>query len=136
MYFSFNVFRSVPNYQNYKPEDSPDAFNFETGLFHPPQDRKYLVTLTAQLANPNQGNLFSYGQLFILKNGKLTSLEHSLLVEQGKVAHLKTEIDMVMGDTLSVFVGYQIERKHVFGYSGLIDTFDGFHLEAIRFCIF
>ena len=127
--FSFTAFRSS---HNYKPEDSPDAFNFETGLFHPPQDRKYLVTLTAQLASPNQGNLFSYGQLFILKNGKLTSLEHSMLVEQGKVAHVKTEIDMVMGDTLSVFVGYQIDIKHAFQD----DRYDGLHLEAIRFCIF
>ena len=126
---------------SYKGKDLPDALNLETGMFQAPEGREYLVTLTAQMMNRPEvnregGDLFSYGQLFVMKNGKLTSLDNYLLVEQGKVANSKMRVDLSVGDTLSVFVGYQTDTKFMYGPSGTIQAYDGFVLEAIRFCIF
>ena len=98
-----------------------------------------MVTLTAHLANTDKNvrvELSSYAQLFILKNGNLDSLQGYLLVDQGKLADLRLEVNMEKGDTLEVFVGHHMDRKSVHGIGGGYDTYDGFFLEEVRFCIF
>ena len=95
--------------------------------------------MTALLANTVSNariKLSSYAQLFILKNGNLDSLQNYLLVEQDKVADLRVEVIMEKGDTLQVFVGHHVNKKTIFGGSGTIQTYDGFSLEEVRFCIF
>merc|ERR1711970_1192279 len=114
----------------------PAGLNLSTGIFTAPTSKSYLVTLTAQIANSGNNKLFSYAQLFILKNKNLESLENYLLVEQNKVGDLRVEVDMERGDTLEVFLGHHIKSKYVFGSSGVIDRYDGFFLEDVRFCIF
>ena len=78
----------------------------------------------------------TYAQLFLRKNGKITSLDHYLLVEHGKVADMRTEVNLNIGDTLSVYVGHQVDRKYKYGPSGTFDLYEGFYLEDIKFCIF
>merc|ERR1711872_374012 len=52
-----------------------DSFNLTSGVFTAPRDKKYLVTLTAtMLYNTEMKHLQGFAQLFIMKNGKLTSL--------------------------------------------------------------
>ena len=122
---------------NYRTAQAPvDGLDVETGMFTAPIERKYLVTLTAVLNTPYQARMSTYAQLFLRKNGKITSLDHYLLVEHGKVADMRTEVHLIMGDTLSVYVGHQVDRKHKFSSSGTVQMFDGFYLEDIKFCIF
>ena len=80
--------------------------------------------------------LSSYAQLFLMKNGKLESLENYLLVEQGKVADLRVNMALEKGDTLSVYVGHHINTLEYSDYSGEEFTAYGFNLEQVRFCIF
>merc|ERR1719430_601052 len=115
---------------------APAGLNLSTGIFTAPTTKSYLVTLTAQIANSDSKNLFSYAQLFILKNKNLESPENYLLVEQNKVGDLRVKLHLVKGDTLEVFLGHHKRTKHVFGPSGTIRRHDGFFLEDIRFCIF
>ena len=82
------------------------------------RDGEYIVTLTAILAHNPQTSMFTFAQLYIMKNGKLTALDHYLLVEQQKVANLKIEMALLQGDTLSVYVGYHVRAKATFGPSG------------------
>jgi len=114
----------------------PPGLNLTTGIFTAPTTKSYLVTLTAQIVNSDNNNLFSYAQLFILKNKSLESPENYLLVEQNKVGDLRVKLHLVKGDTLEVFLGHHKRTKHVFGPSGTIRRHDGFFLEDIRFCIF
>merc|ERR1712215_319548 len=114
----------------------PPGVDLTTGVFTAPTTKSYLVTLTAQIANSASNSLFSYAQLFILRNKNLESLENYLLVEQNKVGDLRVELDLEKGDTLEVFLGHHKRTKHVFGPSGTIRRHDGFFLEDIRFCIF
>ena len=104
-------------------------------MFTAPIERKYLVTLTAMLNTPYQARMFTYAQLFLRKNGNVTSLDHYLLVEHGKVADMRTEVHLNTGDTLSVYVGHQVDRKYKFSPSGTVQLFDGFYLEDIKFCV-
>ena len=94
------------------------------------------MTLTATLMKNSQIDLQNFAQLFIMKNGELTSLDHYLLVEQGKVCNLNTEVVLNHGDTLSVYVGYHMLAKHTFSPSGTIRRFDGFNLDTVGMCIF
>ena len=71
-----------------------------------------------------------------MKNGKLTALEHYLVVEQGKVANLRTKISLQQGEVLSVFVGYHVKSKHAYGPSGTVTRYDVPHLDTVRLCIF
>merc|ERR1719154_713581 len=91
---------------------SQTPLNLETGMFTSPSSRKYLVTLTAMLNTPTQKKMRTYAQLFLRKNGKVTSLDDYLLVEHGKVTDLRTEVQLSTGDTLSVYVGRQVDRKY------------------------
>merc|ERR1711936_127821 len=111
----------------------PAGLNLSTGIFTAPTTKSYLVTLTDQITNSGNNKLFSYAQLFILKNKNLESLENYLLVEQNKVGDLRVGVDMESGDTLEVFLGHHIKSKYVFGSSGVIDRYDGFFLEDVRF---
>ena len=94
------------------------------------------TTLTAILAHNPQTSMFTFAQLYIMKIGKLTALDHNLLVEQQKVANLKIEMALLQGDTLSVYVGYHVRAKATFGPSGTVDVYDRFGLDGVRFCIF
>merc|ERR1719233_182559 len=96
---------------SYKPTDFPDSFNFLSGVLTTPEDGKYMVTLTATLAKNPGTDIMNFAQLFIIKNGKLTALDHYLLVEQQKVANLKVEMELLQGDTISVYVGYHVKTK-------------------------
>jgi hypothetical protein len=78
----------------------------------------------------------TYAQPFLRKNKNVTLLDHYLLVKHGKVADMTTEVHLNMGDTLSVYVGHQVDRKYKFSSSGTVQMFDGFYLEDIKFCIF
>ena len=49
------------------------------------RDGEYIVTLTATLAYNPQTSMFPYAQLYIMKNGKLTALDHYLLVSNLKI---------------------------------------------------
>merc|ERR1711970_1507178 len=118
------------------PSSPPAGLNLSTGIFTAPTTKSYMVTLTAQIANSDAKNLFSYAQLFILKNKNLESLENYLLVEQNKVGDLRVEVDMERGDTLEVFVGHHIKSKNMLGGYGDIEIHAGFWLEDVRFCIF
>eukprot|EP00091_Calanus_sinicus_P012104 TRINITY_DN27436_c0_g1_i1.p1 TRINITY_DN27436_c0_g1~~TRINITY_DN27436_c0_g1_i1.p1 ORF type:complete len:105 (-),score=22.48 TRINITY_DN27436_c0_g1_i1:99-413(-) len=104
-------------------------------MFTAPSSRKYLVTLTAMLNTLPSKNAYLCSAL-LRKNGKVTSLDDYLLVEHGKVADLRTEVQLYAGDTLSVYVGRQVDRKYQYGSSGTLDLYDGFFLEDIKFCIF
>eukprot|EP00092_Neocalanus_flemingeri_P011743 GFUD01012663.1.p1 GENE.GFUD01012663.1~~GFUD01012663.1.p1 ORF type:complete len:187 (+),score=39.47 GFUD01012663.1:25-561(+) len=122
---------SMVNYDD-RSSISSTGLNLDTGIFTAPVKNSYLVALTAQLVNPaGNDKLFSYAQLFILKNGNLESLQHYLLVEMGKVGDLRVEVNMDKGDTLQVFVGHHVESKRIGS-----DRYDGFNLESVRFCIF
>ena len=110
--------------------------NYTSGIYTATEPRNHLVTLTAQIAdtNGNDGHrLFSYAQLFVLKNGKLESLNNYLLVEQNKVGDLRMEIHLKRKDTLEVFVGHHIDSKQTGGGRYGVE---GFFLEDVRFCIF
>ena len=111
----------------------------ETGIFTAPTSQEFMVTVTAMisgLGNHDQPALASYAQLFILKNGKLQSVENILSVKEGKVADLKVDMTMDKGDTLSVFVGHQVNSLTYSGPSGREFSVSGFNLEQVRFCIF
>lgn len=113
--------------------------NLETGIFTAPTSKMFMVTVTAIISgkgNYDQPALSSYAQLFLMKNGKLESLENYLLVEQGKVADLRVNIDLDKGDTLSLYVGHHIWKQGFIGGSGGEFTAYGFNLEQVRFCIF
>eukprot|EP00091_Calanus_sinicus_P012730 TRINITY_DN2847_c0_g2_i1.p1 TRINITY_DN2847_c0_g2~~TRINITY_DN2847_c0_g2_i1.p1 ORF type:complete len:133 (+),score=25.16 TRINITY_DN2847_c0_g2_i1:141-539(+) len=70
-------------------DSSNTGLDLETGIFTAPADKTYIVTLTAVLSGlgyiDTNGALSSYAQLFILKNGKMYSMDNYLLVEHGKV---------------------------------------------------
>ena len=138
-YFFIYRYRST-NYNLPPLNSTSNGLNLETGIFTAPAKRNgYLVTLTAHLANTDKNvrvELSSYAQLFILKNGNLDSLQGYLLVDQGKLADLRLEVNMEKGDTLEVFVGHHMTGKSVYGPSGTYDSYDGFFLEEVRFCIF
>ena len=89
-------------------------------MFTAPSERKYLVTLTAMLNTPYQARMSTYFQLFLRKNENVTSLDHYLVVEHGKVADMRTEVNLNMGDTLSVYVGHQVDLKFNSSPSGTI----------------
>ena len=106
-------------------------------MFTAPREKTYLVTLTANLLmNTHKTTPLGYAELFIMKNGKLTALEHYLVVEQGKVANLRTKISLQQGEVLSVFVGYHVKSKHAYGPSGTVTRYDVPHLDTVRLCIF
>merc|ERR550519_2157833 len=111
----------------------PAGLNLSTGIFTAPTTKSYLVTLTAQIANSGNNKLFSYAQLFILKNKNLESLENYLLVEQNKVGDLRVGVDKEKGDTLEVYLGHHKTTKYD---TWTERTQNGFYLEDIRFCIF
>merc|ERR1719431_1874373 len=115
----------------YKPKDFPHSFNFSSGVFTSPEDGKYIVTLTATLAKNPGTDILNFAQLFIMKNGKLTALDQYLLVEQQKVANLNTEMELLQGDTISVYVGYHVKTKPTYQVN-----WDSFHLDVVRLCIF
>merc|ERR1740137_208685 len=131
------------NYNLPFDNSSDNALNHETGIFTNPQDyNTYKITLTAllnnlgHLASESKGSLSSYAQLFILKNGILDSLDHYLLVEQGKIGELRIDVEMSKGDTLEVFVGHHVNDKTMHDrYNGRLTTVQGFNLEQIRFCV-
>ena len=131
------------NYNLPFDNSSDNALNHETGIFTNPGDSNYhtyKITLTALLNNlghlsvESRGSLSSYAQLFILKNGVLDSLDHYLLVEQGKMGDLRMEVEMSKGDTLEVFVGHHVNDKTMYD-RGRLATVQGFNLEQIRFCV-
>merc|ERR1719347_912812 len=123
---------------SFKSKSFPDSesFDFKSGVFTAPRNKKYLVTLTASLMKNSQIELQNFAQLFIMKNGELTSLDNYLLVEQGKVGNLNTEVVLEKGDTLSVYVGYHVLAKHVYSPSGTVRRYDGFNLDTVSLCIF
>ena len=90
-----------------------------------------MVTLTATLAKNPGTDIMNFAQLFIMKNGKLTALDHYLVVEQQKVANLKVEMELLQGDTISVYVGYHVKTKPTYEAN-----WDSFQLDVVRFCIF
>merc|ERR1719341_2848853 len=102
---------------------SQGPFDIGTGMFTAPSGRKYQVTVTAMLTTPSQPGLVAYAQLFLRKNKKVDSLDHYLLVESGKVADMRTEVNLNMGDTLSVYVGHQITHKYMMSPSGSIEVY-------------
>ena len=113
--------------------------DLDTGIFTAPTSKKYMVTVTAMISgkgNHEHSALSSYAQIFLLKNGKLNSLENYLLVEQDKVADLKVNMALTQGDTLSLYVGHHITHLSYSGPSGGEFTVMGFNLEQVRFCIF
>jgi len=133
------------NYNLPFENSSINALNHETGIFTNPEVNYlhiYKITLTALLNNlghlavESKGSLSSYAQLFILTNGVLYSLDHYLLVEQGKIGELRMEVEMSPGDTLEVFVGHHVNDKTMYDrYNGRLTTVQGFNLEQIRFCV-
>ena len=54
------------------------------------------------------------------------------MVEQGKVANLRTKISLQQGEVLSVFVGYHVKSKHAYGPSGTVTRYDVPHLDTAR----
>jgi len=92
------------------------------------------VTLTANLHDTSGIN---FAQLFIMQTTKYSKrMKDYLLVEQQRVADLRTEVDMSEGDTISVYVGHHILYKEVGGIDGSKMRIDGFHLDVVRLCIF
>merc|ERR1712121_621273 len=91
---------------------TPTTFlDAKNGTFTAPERKKYHVTLTAKLFRGVQKTgLTSYAQLFILKNGNFVSLNHYLLVKGDEIADLRTSMQMNKGDTLSVWVGYHLDK--------------------------
>ena len=73
-----------------------------SGVFTTPEDGKYMVTLTATLAKNPETDIMNFAQLFIMKNGKLTALDHYLVVEQQKVANLKTKSKLIFDIPLAL----------------------------------
>jgi hypothetical protein len=118
---------------------SSSDLNLETGIFTAPTNRQYMITLTAMIAGTGRREspgLSSYAQLFLLKNGKLESLENYLLLEQGMVGDMRVNVAMNNGDTLQVYVGHHVSSMSTYGPSGARDTTQGFNMEQVRFCIF
>ena len=99
----------------------------------------HMVTVTAMISGMgkyDQSYMSSYAQLFLMKNGKLDSLENYLLVEEDKVAELRVNMDLHKGDTLSLYVGHNIWKQLYSGSSGGLFAAYGFNIEQVRFCIF
>ena len=112
-----------------------------TTIFSAPTTRSYVVTLTAQLkpftSEAHQKALFSYAQLFLLKNGRLTQKDHYLLVESQQVGDMLTTMSLKRGETLSVFVGKNTESIEAMNlYDGHPEQWYGGWLEFVKFCIF
>merc|ERR1712029_1321977 len=121
-------------------EYGPVSSNYTT-TFSAPTTRTYIATLTAQLRpftpEARQRDLFSYAQLFLLKNGRLTLKDHYLLVESQKVGDMVTTMSLKQGDILSVFVGKNTESIGAMNlYNGQQQQFHGGWLEYVKFCIF
>ena len=92
------------------------------------------MTLTANLHNTDEIN---FAQLFIMETTKYSKrMKDYLLVEQQRVADLRTEVDMSEGDTISVYVGHHILYKEVGGIGGSTERIYGFQLDVVRLCIF
>jgi len=126
---------------NLPPANTPTTsnLNLETGIFTAPTSKMYMVTVTAMISGMgkyDQSYMSSYAQLFLMKNGKLDSLENYLLVEEDKVAELRVNMDLHKGDTLSLYVGHNIWKQLYSGSSGGQFTAYGFNIEQVRFCIF
>ena len=125
---------------NFPPVNSSSSdLNLKTGIFTAPTNRQYMITLTAMIAGTGRcesPGLSSYAQMFLLKNGKLESLENYLLVEQGRVGDLRVKVNLDYGDTLQVYVGHHVSAMSTYGPSGARDTTQGFNMEQVRFCIF
>jgi len=124
------------DFTGYNKLNMSSSLNLKTGIFNSPKKDTYIVTLTALLAPIDDNRLQSYSQMFILKNGELTSKNHYLLVKGREVADLREEIPLDKGDTLEVLVGHHVNNVNNFGPSGSVSRHDGFHLEQIRFCVF
>ena len=90
------------------------SLNLKTGIFNSPKKDTYIVTLTALLAPIDDNRLQSYSQMFILKNGELTSKNHYLLVKAREIADLREEITLDKGDTLEVLVGHHVNNVNNF----------------------
>ena len=105
------------------------SLNLRTGIFTAPMKANWIVTLTALLATIDDDGLQSYAQMFILKNGQVTSKNHYLLVKGKEIGELREAILLEEGDTLEGFVGHHVNNVKNFGLSGR------FNLEQIRFCV-
>ena len=112
------------------------SLNLTTGIFTAPMKANWIVTLTALLDTFKDERLQSYAQMFILKNGQVTSKNHYLLVKSREIAELREEILLEKGDTLEVFVGHHVNNVYNFGLFNEFTSHAGFHLEQIRFCVF
>ena len=109
------------------------SLNHTSGLFTAPASKDYLVTLTAQIFPiDSPSHLENYAQLFVLKNGQLTSLDHYLLIREHELGDLRLKIKLQKGETLEVYVGHHEHEGH---YGGS-ETYGGFFLQNVRFCIF
>ena len=110
------------------------GLNHTSGLFTAPTTKDYLVTLTAMIFPIDRPkHLDNYAQLFVLKNGQLTSLDHYLLIREHELGDLRQKINLQKGETLEVYVGHHKQEGHS---NGGHETYGGFFLENVRFCIF
>merc|ERR1711872_592919 len=117
--------------------DSMKALDYNSGIFTSPASKYYIVTLTAMMNQGAQrdGGPANYGQLFLLKNGKMESWEHYLLVRPGEVADMRVEMYLSKGHTFEVFVGHHLSYRNIgsIGYGQERDW--GFNIEQVRLCI-
>ena len=112
------------------------SLDHTSGLFTAPATKDYLVTLTAQIFPiDNPSHLENYAQLFVLKNGKLTSLDHYLIIGEHQLGDLRQTINLQKGETLEVFVGHHVHEAYSMSY-GRTEKYGGFFLQNVRFCIF
>ena len=134
--YDFNSFYSV-NSRSYDFLDMTTSLNHTSGLFTAPATKDYLVTLTAQIFPIDEpSHLENYAQLFVLKNGKLASLDHYLVIGEHQLGDLRQKIKLQKGETLEVFVGHHNHMGYTFMSNGEIERKAGFFLQNVRFCIF
>ena len=73
---------------------------------------------------------FEVGKDFLLR------VDDYLLVDSTKIADMRKKLDLMKGDSLSVYLGHYMPTVTKINPSGTRTKHDGFYLENIRFCIF
>ena len=136
LFFNFLFSDSAEEFDGYNKMNMTSSLDLKTGVFTAPTAKEYIVTLNALLSPTDAHRLQTYAQMFLLKNGELTSTRHYAVVRLTGVTSLTDTVFLGKDDKLEVFVGHHVDNLTGFGPSGTVRIHDGGHMDQIRFCIF